>query len=156
MNTLWLQSILIGYAAAALSVYADRAVIAVAISVVNFAHYYVFGGTGSDVLYYVTACTFDIACALCLMQLRTKLALDMAVLCIVGAAVNFIGLIMWFAYMQPLLYNAGIQLTLGAQILRLIWVHSDDAAGDNGFHRWGDLVSGFDLRSNRSIEGTAK
>ena len=142
MSGISAEIVLIGAAMATFSLWPYRSVAAMTLAVFNVAHFAMFETVESDVLFYVSACTFDVACALLLMAQRNKLALDVATLCLVNAMASIAGLIMWFAYFPASIYNAAIQIVPGLQILRLLWVRADDMAGDTWLHRWGGVVRG--------------
>lgn len=155
MNTAWMQGLLPLIAIAYAMTQDRRSAVALLLFVSAVAHWYGFGDTDSDVLYYVSACTVDVLCALLLMGISSKLTLDMAALSLASALANLAGLAIWFAYYPPTLYNACIQIILGLQILRLLWVQGDDMARDTWFRRWGRVVPSNNLSSIRTFKGEA-
>ena len=146
MNGISAEIVLIGAAMATFSLWPYRSVAAMTLAVFNVAHFAMFETVESDVLFYVSALTFDVACAVSLIKLGTRLSVDMAVLSLCNAVANLVGFVMWFAYLSPAVYNASMTIIMGLQIMRLLWVRPDDMAGDTWFHRWGGVVCGHHLR----------
>lgn len=142
-------------AAASFSAWPYRSTAALTLAFFNLAHFYMFETVESDVLFYVSACTFDVLCALVLAKQSCKLSSDMAVLSLWNAGINLLGLLMWFAYMPANVYNACIQIILGLQILRLLWVQGDDMARDTRFRGWGGVVHRHNLRGSGAGKGEA-
>lgn len=155
MNGVSVEVVTASVAAITYSVWPYRSTAALTLAFSNLAHFYLFETIDSDVMFYVSACTFDVACALMLMAQRNRLALDVATLSLFSAMANIAGLIMLFAYFTASIYNAAIQIVLGLQIMRLLWVKPDDMAGDTWFHRWGCVVRGHHLRGIRAHQGEA-
>ena len=132
----------------------SRSAVALLLFCTAMLHWHAFSDAG-DVAYYVSACTLDVLCALMLTMLRCKLSIDVATLALMGAAANLAGLVMWFAYLPPNVYNASITIITGLQVMRLLRVQGDDMAGDTWFHRWGCVVRGHHLRGIRAHQGEA-
>lgn len=153
MNGVSVEVVTASVAAITYSVWPYRSTAALTLAFANLAHFYLFETIDSDVMFYVSACTFDVACALLLMAQRNRLALDVATLSLFSAMANIAGLFMWFAYFPASIYNAAIQIVLGLQILRLLWVRADDMAGDTWLHRWGGVVRGHRLWGVGKAEG---
>ena len=133
-----------------------RSNVAFTLAFFNIAHFMIFERTESDILFYVSACTFDVACALTLISQGNRLSIDIALLAIGNALVNIFGLIMWFAYYPPTVYNASIQIIIGLQIARLLLVRLDDVARDTRFCSWRRMVRGYRVRCYRQAEGKAR
>lgn len=136
---------MIAAALATFSLWPYRSVASMTLAVFNMSHFVMFETVDSDVLFYVSALTFDVACALMLIKLGTRLSVDMAVLSLCNAVINLFGLIIWFAYFSPTLYNDCIKIIIGLQIMRLLWVKPDDMAGSAWLHSWGGLGGGNHL-----------
>lgn len=153
MTDLSAEMFMIAAALATYSLWPYRSVAAMTLSVFNMTHFVMFEAVDSDVLFYVSALTFDVACALSLIRLGTRLSVDMAVLSLCNAAANLVGLIIWFAYFPAFVYNAVMTIVMGLQIVRLLWVKPDDMAGCAGIRGWHGLGCGYNLWRNRQAEG---
>lgn len=155
MNTALMQSTLPAIAMVFYAIQPKRSAVALLLFGAAMLHFYMFSDTESDVLYYVSACTFDVAVALVLASIGCRVSADLAMLSIASAALNLFGLLMWFAYMPANVYNACIQIILGLQILRLLWVQGDDMARDTRFRGWGGVVHRHNLRGGGAGKGEA-
>lgn len=144
---------MIAAALATYSLWPYRSVAAMTLAVFNVTHFVMFETVESDVLFYVSALTFDVACALSLIRLGTRLSVDMAVLSLCNAVANLTGLIIWFAYFPAFVYNAVMTIIMGLQIMRLLWVKPDDMAGCAGIRGWHGLGCGYHLWRNRANQG---
>lgn len=155
MNGISAEIVLIGAALATFSLWPYRSVAAMTLSVFNMAHFAMFETVESDVLFYVSALTFDVACAVSLIKLGTRLSVDMAVLSLCNAVANLVGFVMWFAYLSPAVYNASMTIIMGLQIMRLLWVKPDDMAGCAGIRGWRSVGRGVNLWGVRANQGEA-
>lgn len=145
MTDLGAEIFMISAALATYSLWPYRSVAAMTLAVFNMSHFVMFETVDSDVLFYVSALTFDVACALSLIRLGTRLSVDMAVLSLCNAVANLAGFIIWFAYFPAFAYNAVMTIIMGLQIMRLLWVKPDDMAGCAWIRGWHGLGGGNHL-----------
>ena len=127
---------------------------AVFFSLASLVHWELSGGL-SDILYYASACVADFAILYVLYGLRPvdDTVDGLAWVCVAAFVANVAGLVMWFLYYSPALYNFSLTLVYLAALVVVVKGAKGGGLGNSEFF-WRAAFSSGAGRARRA-HGTA-